>query len=269
MSYSIGFIGGGKMAEAIISGLVSSELVPRGKIQVSDIDENRLDYLRDKYGVGVVKGNEKVVAGSDVVVLAVKPQVLQEVVLPLREVFTAGQLVISIAAGITINKLSSWLPDGQPIVRVMPNTPCLIGEGISAIACGKAVSEDQAERAREILASVGEVIVIEEKYLNAVTGLSGSGPAYIYLIIEALADAGVMVGLDRATALKLAVQTVIGSARMVQETGQHPAQLREAVTSPGGTTVAALHTLEHGRLRGVLMDAVLVATSRAAELSGE
>jgi len=254
VDYSVGFIGGGKMAEAIISGVVKSGLTPAHSIFVSDIDKVRREYLQNNYGVNVLANNEQVISQADLVILAVKPQVMEQVLKPLKNVFSR-QLVISIAAGITIKKLTGLLPDKQPVIRVMPNTPCLIGQGISAMAAGETATDQQLVAARAILESVGQVIVTEEKHLNAVTGLSGSGPAYVYLIIEALADAGVMAGLDRKLALQLATQTLIGAAGMVKETGAHPAELKDAVTSPAGTTIAALHTLEKGRLRAVLMDA--------------
>lgn len=267
MSYCIGIIGGGNMAEAMVSGLISDGY-DAARIMVGDINEERLAYLRKNYQVKVTIDNRQIVSSSDVVILALKPSVLEAVLRPLQEMFSK-QLVISIAAGITIGKLTECIVGKLPIVRVMPNTPCLIREGISAIAYNDLVSSEQVTIAKDIFSSVGQVIVTEEKFLNAITGLSGSGPAYVYLIIEALADAGVQVGLDRNSSLLLATQTVIGAGKMVIETGRHPAQLKDAVTSPGGTTIAALHVLEQGKLRGTLMEAVKVATKRAEELNGE
>jgi len=268
VDYSIGFIGGGKMAEAIISGIVTSNLISQQNVFVGEINEARQKYLQEVYGVNVSSDNKWVISQADLVILAVKPQLMQRVVGPLREIFS-HRLVVSIAAGITINKLSEMLPDKQPIIRVMPNTPCLIGQGISAMAPGETVTEEHSAKAKTILSSVGQVVITEEKYLNAVTGLSGSGPAYVYLIIEALADAGVLAGLDRHMALQLATQTVIGSAAMVKETGSHPAQLKDAVTSPGGTTISALYSLEKNGVRAALIEAVITAMNRAAELNGE
>lgn len=262
----IGFIGGGAMAEALLRGLV--KMVPPEHLMASDISQARLDLLRSELGIRVSIDNVQVCAESDTIVLAVKPQILPLVLASLKDVITSRHLVISIAAGITLNRLESLLPTGTPVVRVMPNTPALIGQGASAFAGGQSVTGEHTQVAKELLEAVGMAEVVGEAYLDAVTGLSGSGPAYVYLFIEAMIDAGVKEGLPRDLARKLALQTVIGSAQMVLQSGNHPAVERDKVTSPGGTTIAAVQALEYGGLRSAVFAAVKAATNRSRELAG-
>ncbi|WP_207708722.1 pyrroline-5-carboxylate reductase [Heliobacterium mobile] len=262
----IGFIGGGAMAEALLSGLV--RLVPPQAITVSDPNPSRLAYLQSEMAVQTTSDNSVVCEQSDIVVLAVKPQVLPAVLTPLKTAICSKHLVISIAAGITLAQLESWLSPEVPLIRVMPNTPALIGKGASALAGGRAVSEQDVQTAKALLEAVGIAEVLPETYLNAVTGFSGSGPAYVYLFIEALIDAGVKEGLTRDLARKLAIQTVIGSAQLLIETGNHPAIERDKVTSPGGTTIAGVQALEDGGFRSAVFAAVHAGTKRARELSG-
>jgi pyrroline-5-carboxylate reductase len=213
--------------------------------------------------------NHQLLRESDVVVLAVKPQVIDKVLTQIGADVRPDQLVVSVAAGVPIEALESRLPRGSRVVRAMPNTPATVQAGATAVSGGAHASADDLRIARELFEAVGRVVVLDEGLLDAVTGLSGSGPAYVMLIIEALADGGVKVGLHRDTALLLAAQTVFGSAKLLLETGEHPGRLKDMVTSPGGTAIAGLHTLESGALRKTLIDAVETASKRAAELGAE
>jgi pyrroline-5-carboxylate reductase len=217
--------------------------------------------------VTVFESNLDVAKSSDVLVLAVKPQNMRQVLDELRPAVTADHLVISIAAGITIDSIVQGLGPSSRVVRVMPNTPALVGEGASAYALGPNVGSDDQAVVKAFLDCVGHAVCVGESQLDAVTGLSGSGPAFVYLMIEALSDGGVRAGLPRDVATLLAAQTVLGAAKMVRETGQHPGVLKDQVASPGGTTIAGLHALERSGFRGALIDAVLAATGRSAELA--
>ena len=261
----LGFIGGGRMAEALISGVLAAKLYEPEKIRVADPDVRRQDHLKQQYGIQVCLANGEVVGASDVVMLAVKPQVIADVLRGVGQ-GVSHQLVVSVAAGVPIRRIQELLDPQASIVRAMPNTPAMVGAGMTALAVGPGVGAEAVTAVRQIFESVGKVVQIEERLMDAVTGLSGSGPAYIFLTIEALADGGVKMGLPRETASVLAAQTVLGAARMVLESGQHPARLKDQVASPGGTTIAGLHRLEQGGLRAVLMDAVEAATKRSQEL---
>ncbi|MDN5346831.1 MAG: pyrroline-5-carboxylate reductase [Clostridia bacterium] len=262
----IGFIGVGAMGEALIRGILNAGLVPAESIVASDIDAAKTREVGRRYGIRILKTNQEVVNEAATVVLAVKPQVIRSVIQGLE--VTREKLIISIAAGITLADMEGWLGPDIPVVRVVPNTPCLIGEGVSALAGGKAATSEHLERAQEIFAAVGRVAVLPENLLDAVTALSSSGPAYVYLFIEALADGGVRVGLPRDLALDFAARTVLGAAKMVLQQG-HPATLKDKVASPGGTTIAALEVLEQGAVRGAIIGAVRAAAERARELSRE
>ncbi len=255
------------MAEAIISGLLKAEIVKPEAVIVSDPAPERRNLLQQKYAVSTYYDNLAVVERAEIIVLAVKPQIISQVLAELSLDFPRDRLLISIAAGVTLRDLEQSLPHGTPIIRAVPNTPCLIGEGITALAVNQAVTPEDLEKAERIFQATGEVLSLPEKLLDAVTAVSGSGPAYVYLFIEALIDGGVKVGLPRELARKLAVRTVLGSAKMVHATGKHPAELKDMVTSPGGTTIAALFALEQGNLRSTVMNAVLEAEKRAKELS--
>lgn len=263
--HTLGLIGGGRMAEALISGVRTARLFEPEQICVADPDVTRQDHLKRHYGVRVGLLNDEVVRVSDIVMLAVKPQVLADV---LRGMGTGigHRLVVSVAAGVPIGRLQEFLGSQTSIIRAMPNTPAMVGAGMTALAVGPGVGPEAVARVQQIFDAVGKVVVLEERLMDAVTGLSGSGPAYIFLAIEAMADGGVKMGLPRETASILAAQTVLGAARMVLESGQHPARLKDQVASPGGTTIAGLHRLEQGRLRAILMDAVEAATRRSQEL---
>lgn len=262
---TIGFVGGGRMAEALISGVLAAKLFEPEKIRVADPDAMRQDHLKIHYGVQVGLTNNEVVAASEVIVLAVKPQVMTEVLRGV-EVSVSNRLVVSVAAGVPICRIQESLGPQAGIIRAMPNTPAMVGAGMTALAVGPGVGPEAVAFVRQMFESVGKVVLLEERHMDAVTGLSGSGPAYIFLAIEALADGGVKMGLPRETASVLAAQTVLGAAKMVLESGQHPARLKDQVASPGGTTIAGLHRLEQGGLRAVLMDAVEAATKRSQEL---
>lgn len=265
-SLSVGFIGSGRMATALAKGLLSAGRVAPDRVSASDVFEPARQQFTEQTGVTAIESNEAVVRASNVVVLAVKPQQMATVLADLSDDFTDDHLVVSIAAGVGIAAYESWLGVDRRIIRVMPNTPCLIGEAAAAFALNQAATEDDAALVESLLSTVGVAVRVDEKLLDAVTGLSGSGPAYVYQIIEALSDGGVRVGLPRDIATQLAAQTVMGAAKMVLETGEHPGPLKDAVTSPGGTTIAGLHALESGGLRGTLINAVVAAADRSREL---
>lgn len=261
----ITFIGGGQMAEAVIGGLLSGQVCSGDSIWATDPVSERRDRLKSQFGILVGSANREAVAWADVVVLAVKPQMLSVVLSELGPTLVHA-LVISIAAGVTIRTIAEQIAGAMRVIRAMPNVPALVREGMTALALGSAVSEDDSRLARTVFESVGRVVLVEERLMDAVTGLSGSGPAYIFQAIEALADGGVMMGLPRQTAELLAAQTVLGAARLVLESGVHPAQLKDRVASPGGTTIAGLHQLEQRGFRAALMAAVEAATTRSKEL---
>lgn len=260
----IGFIGGGAMAEAIIGGILEAGLVKVEEVRVYDISKARLAVLKEEYGVEGCAMNE-LTAWANVLFLAVKPQVIGSVLAELEGNVPSDTIVISIAAGVTIDKLHAHLPN-VPIVRVMPNTPVFVNAGMAALAMGTYADEEVTSFAKAVFDAVGRAIVVAESSMDAVTGLSGSGPAYGFVMIDALADAGVRVGLGRQDAILLAAQTLYGAAKMVLETGEHPAVLRDRVTSPGGTTIAGVHIMEQQGVRGALIDAVIAATERSKEM---
>jgi pyrroline-5-carboxylate reductase len=263
----IGFIGGGNMAEALIKGLLAGG-VPATSIYVAEPYAERSNFLAERYAVRCGDANTAVVADSDIVILAIKPQVAENVLKGLRNIETAGKLFISIMAGVKIAAIEGAFPGEVRVVRVMPNTPALVLEASSAIACGAFASPEDISVALSIFELVGKAWQLEEKLMDAVTGLSGSGPAYVLTFIEALSDAGVKNGLPRDVATGLAAQTVFGTAKLLLETHEHPAVLRDKVTSPGGTTIAGLHALEKAGFRGTLINAVDAATARSRELGG-
>lgn len=264
----IAFIGGGNMAEAITRGLLRGD--DSVGICVAEINPKRRDELTALFpNVRTVGNAVEAAEWGDVVILAIKPQQAATVLDLIERVVTPEKLVISIMAGIPSSKIEANLTPGCRVIRAMPNTPALIGAGATAVCPGRKASADDLDLARQIFALVGIAVSVEEKLMDAVTGLSGSGPAYVFTFIEALSDAGVKNGLPRDVSTQLAVQTVLGAARMVLETGEHPSLLKEKVTSPGGTTIAALHTLESGAFRGVVMDAVEAACLKSKELAGK
>jgi pyrroline-5-carboxylate reductase len=261
----IAFLGGGNMAEALIKGLIAGGAVKPDHLLATDVSADRLAHLLKTYGI-IPKGNIEAAREADIIILSVKPQVIERLLVEIAAVVDDRKLVISIAAGIVIAKIEKALKGSAHVVRVMPNTPALVLAGAAAIAGGKNATSDDLALAQSIFDSVGRAVVVEEKLMDAVTGLSGSGPAYVFMIIDALSDAGVKAGLPRQLALELAAQTVYGAAKMVLETKEHPGKLRDMVTSPGGTTIEGLHALEKGKLRATLMNAVEAATARSREL---
>lgn len=263
----IGFIGGGNMAEALISGLVSSKATNPANIICSDIREEPLEDLQNNYGVNTTTNNIEVVQKSEIVIYATKPQILGPVLRETADALDKSKLIISIAAGVPLAAIQSGLHKELRLIRVMPNICAFVKEGATAIAAGKYVADGDIDLAKAIFDSVGVSVFINENILmDAFTGLSGSGPAYVFLIIDAMADAGVKMGLSRKDSLLLSAQTVMGSAKLLLESKEHPGQLKDRVTSPGGTSIAGIHTLEQGGLRTTIMDAVEAATNRSKEL---
>jgi pyrroline-5-carboxylate reductase len=262
---TIAFLGAGNMAEALVKGLLRAEVAAAREVICSDRNPARAE-LTQRYGVRFTSSNTEAATAADIVVLSVKPQVMNKLLDEIAPVLDQRKLVISIAAGVPIAAIERKVGHGVRIVRTMPNTPALVGAGATALTAGEHATEEDLSQARALFDAIGRTVVVDEPQLDAVTGLSGSGPAYIFLVIEALSDAGVKVGLARATAQDLAAQTVLGSAKLLIETGEHPGRLKDQVTSPGGTAIAGLHTLEAGGLRTTLMNAVEAATHRAKEL---
>jgi pyrroline-5-carboxylate reductase len=264
----IGFIGSGQMALALSQAWVRAGLLRGDQLVACDVVPASLDRFCAATGATPAVSNAAVLAASDVVFLAMKPQHLAAAVDPLATEWQPRHLVVSIVAGITLATLAHRLGTAPRIIRVMPNTPCLIGAGASAFSRGGTASVEDAGVVQQLLTAGGVAAEVPEKLLDAVTGLSGSGPAYIYVLIEALSDGGVRMGLPRDLATKLAAQTVAGAAQMVLQTGQHPGVLKDQVASPGGTTIAGLHALEQGGFRGTVINAVQAATERATQLAG-
>jgi len=262
---TIGFVGGGNMAEAMIRGLLRGKVFAPDDVIVSGPRDERLQELREKYGIRATTINREA-AAARIVVLSVKPQILSRVLDEIADAIDSEALVISIAAGVPVAAIQSRLASGTRVVRGMPNTPALVDAAATAIAGGEHARESDLDDARRIFDAIGITVILEESQLDAVTGLSGSGPAYVFLILEALSDAGVKVGLSRRTAQLLAAQTLLGSAKLLLETNEHPGRLKDMVTSPGGTAITGLHTLEHGGVRTTLMNAVEAATRRSREL---
>jgi len=261
----IGFVGAGNMAEALIRGLLRGHAGGQ-EIGASAPRAERVEELATRYGIFTSTDNTAVAARSQVVILSVKPQIMNRVLAEISGSLPAGALVISVAAGVPARAIEDRLPPGTRVIRTMPNTPALVDAGATAIAAGTHATREDLDVAKRIFDAVGISVILEELQLDAVTGLSGSGPAYIFLILEALSDAGVKVGLSRRTSQLLAAQTVLGSAKLLLETNEHPGRLKDMVTSPGGTAITGLHRLEQGGVRTTLIDAVEAATKRSQEL---
>lgn len=263
----VGFLGAGKMATALARGWLNAGLVRREHVLASDpIMLARQSFAADTQ-LATTESNQEVMVASDLLVLAVKPQSMAALLAEMRPSIQERHLVVSIAAGITLRQLADGLGEERRLVRVMPNTPCLVGASASGYAPGPRATADDVALVDRLLNAVGRAFPLPESLLDAVTGLSGSGPAFVYVIIEALSDGGVRVGLPREVATALAAQTVLGAAKMVLETGAHTGVLKDMVASPGGTTIAGLHALERGNVRAALMDAVEAATHRSTELA--
>jgi pyrroline-5-carboxylate reductase len=262
----IGFIGTGNMGEALIAGLLKAKFTTPEQIMVFDADGARLRFIQKKYGVKKATDNHHLASHCDPLLLCVKPQSMKEVIEEMADSLDSSKLFISIAAGVPLYAIETYARKQLRLIRVMPNINVLVQEGASAIAPGNLATDDDVKLAKAVFDCVGRSILIHEPLMDAVTGLSGSGPAYVFLIIEALTDAGVHLGMTRAQAFALVTQTVMGSVKLLSHTGDHPALLREKVTSPGGTTAAGLYKLEEGGLRKILIDAVIAATQRSKEL---
>ena len=262
----VGFIGGGNMGEALVRGLIKAGPLTPQQLYVFDVSHARMEYVRTTYAVNACSSVHELAGMCTIIVLAVKPQNMVSVLHDMGDALSHRPLVISIAAGIPLSLLANHLSEDIPIIRVMPNTPALVLEGASALARGRHTTHEQMEQALALFRAVGTAMEVEEKWMDAVTGLSGSGPAYILLLLEGLIDAGVLMGLPRPTARDLILQTALGTVRMLQETGKHPADLKDLITSPGGTTIHGLQALEERGVRGALLKAVEAATRRSEEL---
>jgi len=266
---NIGIVGGGKMGEALIAGLLKTKTVEKDRILVGEVVPNRREHLTKTYGIECTSDNGEVARRSDILILSVRPRDMATALASVRDSLTPEKLLISIAAGITTKFIQRTLNRQVDLVRAMPNNPCTIGEGMTVLTTAEGTPTSRLEEVERIFASVGRTLSLPENLFDAVTGLSASGPAYVYLFIEALADGGVKVGIPKEVAIVLATQTVLGAARMVLETGEHPAKLKDLVATPGGTTVCGLFELEQGGLRASSMRAVERATARARELSSQ
>lgn len=267
MKQQIGFIGGGQMAEALIRGIIASGLYQNEDILVAEPNDNRREHLEETYFIKTFHSNVPIFENCRVVMLAVKPQTMKSLLDDCKERVQSQHIIISIAAGLPISFYINMIGKNETkIIRVMPNTPALVLEGASALSRNENVSDEELRKAEEIFQAVGEVVILDEVHLDAVTGLSGSGPAYVFSFVEALIDAGVKSGLTRAVSEKLALQTVSGSVKLLKESGEHPAALRGKVTSPGGTAITAVHVLEKVGFHGIIMDIVESAVIRSKQL---
>ena len=266
---TLAVLGTGMMGSALVRGLIHAGVMPSANLRLFDTNAAAALTLAASVGPGAQAANSAsaAIAQADIILIAVKPPLVPVVLAEIAPALTSQQLVISIAAGVRLAAMEALLPSGIPVIRTMPNTPALVGCGATALCRGSHATEEHLALAQSLFASVGVSVEVPERLLDAVTGLSGSGPAYVYLIIEALADGGVKEGLPRDIARLLAAQTVLGAAQMALSSDQHPAQLKDNVTTPGGTTIAALHVLERAGLRAALMDAVHAAAERSRELS--
>ena len=262
----LGILGGGAMGEAIIRGIIKARVFSSQQITVSDVTAQRLKYLKDSYKIKTCSDNKKLVTDSSVIIIAVKPQVLPAVLKECAAVSNKTKLFLSIAAGVKTDAIAGLLSGNCRVIRAMPNTAARVLESATALCSGPGATGEDMKAAEKIFAALGKTVLVDEKLMDAVTGLSGSGPAYVFLFLEALIDAGVKVGLTRTVASELASQTIYGAATLVKETQESATKLKEQVTSPGGTTISGLHVLEKGGFKGLVMDAVEAATQRSKEL---
>lgn len=261
------FLGCGVMGESILAGVLDAGEA-RVRASVVEARQERAEQLAERYGVSIATARTAA-ADADLVLVAVKPHDVEAGLTSVRSSLPHDAVVVSVAAGLPTDRLESWLPAGQPVVRAMPNTPALVGAGVTAICAGSGADSSHIARAEQVLSAVGTVVQVPEHQMDAVAAVSGSGPAYVFMVVEALTEAGVRAGLPRELAAQLTAQTLAGSAALLTETGEHPAILRERVTSPGGTTAAALHQLEAHGLRAAFLDAVIANRDRSAELAGD
>jgi len=266
-SKELGIIGTGKIGSALLRRLISTNTLDKNKIIAYDIDENKRNKLSEESKVEFAESNEQLARSSKYILIAVIPQVIDTVLKEIEPIITNEQVIISIAAGVSFNHINKFINPSVGLIRIMTNTPALVGAAATAIAYNENIKDHQLEFVKGIFSAVGMVVELEERHLDAVTGLSGSGPAYIFIIIEALADGGVKMGLPRAIALKLAAQTLLGSAKLLLETNIHPAALKDMVATPGGTTITAIHELESAKIRATLIRAVEAATMKSKSLN--
>lgn len=262
----IAVLGAGKLGEALISGLLAAKIARREQFVVTAAHRERLTELERRLGIRTTLANDAAVRGADIVLICVKPQTVEEVLTGIKNVLTEKHLLISVAASVTTRFMESVLASPIPVIRTMPNTPCLIRQGMTALAPGSFATSEHLQIARTIFDAIGRTVILDEKHMDAVTALSASGPAYMYIVFESLAEAGVKVGLPRHIATELAAQMALGAAQMVLQTGEHPAKLKDGVTTPSGCTIDGILELEEGGLRVTLIKAVVRATERARQL---
>jgi len=263
----IAVLGAGKLGSILVRALVEKHRISPERLRATVAHESRARDLSQKLGVKVITDNAAAVEGADLVLVCVKPQVVLELMEDISHKVSSHQLIISVAASVPTSQIENALGEGVPVVRAMPNTPCVLGQGMTALSTGQYAKAEHIEAAAALFNAVGRTVVVDEKHMDAVTGLSASGPAYIYIILESLAEAGVKVGLPRDIATLLAAQTALGAATVVLETGDHPALLKDAVTTPAGCTIDGIMELEEGKLRVTLIKAVVKAAQRAKELA--
>lgn len=268
MEGTLAIIGTGRIGEALLRGLLDSAWLSPSQVICTDASEERAAEVARAHGVTGTTDNRAAVEAADVVLVALKPQVLVRVISAVGDAFRPEQTVISVAAGITTATIQDAIPGEVPVVRVMTNTPVQVDEAMSVLSGGTHARDHDLDVAESILSHVGQVIRMDEEHLDAVTALSGSGPAYFFLLAEAMIDAGILLGLPRDVSTQLIIQTMVGSAKMLRDAGKHPVELREMVTSPGGTTIAAIRTLESARVRAAFLDAIEAAKRRSEELAG-
>jgi pyrroline-5-carboxylate reductase len=262
----LALIGAGKLGEGLLSGILGSQLVPVGRVEATVAHQPRADYLTEKYGIKAHTNNVQAVSGADLVLICLKPQQVKGFLHEVKKKLRKDAVIISSAASVTTSLIEREMGRPVRVVRAMPNTPCLIRQGMTALAAGQHATEDDIRLAREIFSSMGRTVVVDEKHMDAITGLSASGPAYVYVIIESLAEAGVKMGLPRDLSTELSAQTLLGASAMVLHTGEHPAKLKDMVTTPAGCTIDGLLELEEGGLRVTLIKAVVRAGERARQL---
>jgi pyrroline-5-carboxylate reductase len=263
---TVAILGCGKIGETLLAGMLDAGIVDPKRVVATAAHRERCDFLAKKYGVHTTIHNREAVAKADTLIICVKPQVVRNLLEEIRAEVRARQLLISVAASVTTQQIAEWVKKPVPIVRAMPNTPCAVRAGMTVVSAGPAAGAEHLKAALDIFATIGRVMTLDEKHMDAVTALSASGPAYIYLVLESLAEGGVKVGLPRDVASELAAQTALGAAKLALETKEHPAKLKDAVTTPAGCTIDGLLELEAGGLRIALINAVVKATQRAKEL---
>lgn len=267
MNKNIGVIGCGNMAQAIAFGIVGSNILPTEKILVSDKDEIKLNYIKDKLNVKITRDNKEIATNSDIIILAIKPNIHDKVIEQIKDCVKDNVVIVTIGAGITIDYIEKAFNKDIKVIRTMPNTPALVGEGMAALCYNNRVSKEEIEEVVSIFESFGKVEIIDEKLMDVVPAVSGSSPAYVYMFIEALADGAVLDGIPRDKAYKMAAQAVLGAAKMVLETGEHPGELKDKVCSPGGTTIEAVYSLEMNNFRGSVIEAMRKCTEKTIKMS--